>query len=126
MITSCRDLMKPFERHIRSSHAIGKFIVDGAVGRLWSTLAKLITPESGGTQGGQVPNSDTEQPARTNADAGTALPLSESDFALLTSAEVVDLIARSTDSEVRAIGDYEQSHRRRRLVLQAVSARCSA
>ena len=118
--------MKSFERHIRSSHAVGKLIVDGVVGRLWSTLTKHSTSQGDGAVGGQSLNSDAPQAAQADGKEGTALPLSESDFALLTSAEVVDLIARSTDSEVRAIGDYEQTHRRRRLVLQAVSARSSA
>ncbi len=114
--------MKSFERHIRSSHAIGKFVVDGVVGRVWSILhLHGKTHEAGSTVSEGV---DTASPPdSSDAEAGGGLPLAEADFALLTSADVVDLISRSTESEIRAIGEYERSHRRRRLVLEAVSAR---
>ena len=122
MSTVCRDFMKSFERHIRSSHAIGKFIVDGVVGRVWSMVnLQGKTHEGRATVAEHV---DTASPPdSSDAAAGGGLPLAEADFALLTSADVVDLISRSTESEIRAIGEYERSHRRRRLVLEAVSAR---
>ena len=117
--------MKSFERHIKSSHAVGKFIVDGVVGRAWSTLTSFGKKYDDGA----IIKEDPHQAwVPDNSGAQTAvigLPLGEADFALLTSAEVVDLISRSTDSQVEAIGEYERGHRRRRLVLEAVNARAS-
>lgn len=51
------------------------------------------------------------------------LPLAEEDWRLLSSGDVVTLIETSDNDTVRAIGLYEESHRRRRLVIEAVRRR---
>ena len=114
--------MKSFERHIKSSHAIGKFIVEGALGRAWEMLNPHDKARKGDAAMSQDDHTDSP-PDSSDAAASDGLPVAEAEFALLTSADVVDLISRSTESEIRAIGEYERGHRRRRLVLEAVSAR---
>ena len=63
--------------------------------------------------------------AVTAATEGEEAPVKKSKLPLII-AIVVDLISRSNDAEVAAIGAYERAHRRRRLVLEAVAARGSA
>ena len=115
MTTSCRHVIKLVERQLRASHAIGKLIVDGVLGR----AASVFSP----TAAGDNTTTGTPTTAEHSTSTEPALPVPSADFALLTSAEVVDLISRSSDVEVAAIGAYERQHRRRRLVLEAVAAR---
>ena len=109
----CRSTIASIEKQIRASHALGKFIVE-------SVVKRLVPSAPAKTESTTV---STETPS-ANADEGiSGLPMPEAEFALLTSADVVDLVARSSDDEVRAIGAYEAQHRRRRLVIEAVKAR---
>lgn len=116
----CRDAMNAIERHIKTSHAVGKFVVDGLVGRILSSARPRPTSKSSVVIEDGL--GDETRPASTESD-GTIFD--ESELALLTSSEMVELIARSTDVEAAAIGEYEKRHRRRRLVLEAVAARTS-
>ena len=125
MTTSCRDVIKSIERQLRASHAIGKFIVDGVIGRVvsvFSPTASRATTTNDTSATAQHSESSDQAPTGATT-TGPGLPIPSTDFALLTSAEVVDLISRSNDAEVAAIGAYERAHRRRRLVLEAVAAR---
>lgn len=109
-------LARAIERHLRNSHAIGKLIVDG----VWTRLVG----------GGSPTRRGGDAPAATPPDAGstveapvTGLPLAEAEWALLSSGDVVYKIDECDDATVRAIGDFEESHRRRRLVIEAVRRR---
>ena len=111
-----KTIARALERHLRNSHAIGKLIVDG----VWMRLVGGGSRPSGG--------GDEPVPAATSADSTHAapvsgLPLAESEWALLSSGDVVNKIAECDDATVRAIGNYEESHRRRRLVIEAVRRR---
>jgi len=119
MTADCADVMKAFERHVKSSHALGKFVVESVLGRVRSTF--FHHTDNGRVQAAVTVTDPVE--SASSAAPITGLPVDESEFALLTSAEVVNLISRSTDVQVRAIGEYERSHRRRRLVLEAVATR---
>lgn len=110
------SLVRAVGRHVRNSHAIGKLVVDTVVGR----LTKATSTRSQGAAPKDAP---------TPADAPgpvTGLPLPENEWALLSSGDVVDMIDRCDDAAVRAIGEFEENHRRRRLVLQAVKRRIGA
>lgn len=54
---------------------------------------------------------------------GAGLPLPEHEWRLLSSGDVVNAIDGCDDDTVRAIGLYEDTHRRRRLVIEAVRRR---
>ena len=110
------SLVRAVGRHVRNSHAIGKLVVDTVVGR----LTKATPPKSQGAAPKDAP---------TPADAPgpvTGLPLPENEWALLSSGDVVDMIDRCDDAAVRAIAEFEENHRRRRLVMQAVKRRIGA
>jgi len=104
-------------RHVRNSHAIGKLIVESAL--------QGVTKGRPGTQssdprpeGTAMQNQVGDSP--TTVDEYVHLPLPPAEWALLSSGDVVDMIGRCDDSAVRAIGAFEEAHRRRRLVIQAV------
>lgn len=112
----CRDPLAAVERQVRTSHALGKFIVESAIGRV------LRRRDNADPSPGSQPGPATAPHVKADR-TDVNLPIPEADFAILTSADVVDLINRSDDDEVRAIGEYELAHRRRRLVVEAVRAR---
>lgn len=109
-------------RHVRNSHAVGKLIVGTAVrgvtGR--SREARSVAPNSSSnpTTGSPV---EHQVGAETDPYAGLPLPIAQ--WALLSSGDVVDMIEHCEADAVRAIGAYEETHRRRRLVVQAVKNR---
>lgn len=116
MDTDPTALVRSIERHLRNSHALGKLIVDG----VWSRLNGGSVKPSGG--------SDTSATTPTPADTGQGaavpgLPMTEAEWALLSSGDVVNKIDECDDATVRAIGAYEETHRRRRLVIEAVRRR---
>ena len=107
-------------RHVRNSHAIGKLVVDTALRGLSAKSQKTSVaenPPSSTPSHGSVPDPSDQTPNYER------LPLPVAQWALLSSGDVVDMIERCDDEAVRAIGAYEQSHRRRRLVIQAVKNR---
>jgi len=108
------QVAKSIERHVRNSHAIGRLIVDGVLSRL-SGPPRTPTPTST-----PVP---TATEATTESKAVVGLPLAEDEWRLLSSGDVVTMIESSDDDTVRAIGLYEETHRRRRLVIEAVRRR---
>jgi len=61
--------------------------------------------------------------ATTHSEAVVGLPLAEDEWRLLSSGDVVTMIESSDTDTVRAIGLYEETHRRRRLVIEAVRRR---
>ena len=128
MTTSCRDVIRSVERQLRASHAIGKFIVDGVIGRVVSVFGSTASraATTTGTPATAAHSASTDQAPTTTATTESEIPIPAADFALLTSAEVVNLISHSSNAEVAAIGAYERAHRRRRLVLEAVAARGAA
>lgn len=109
-------------RHVRNSHAIGKLVVDTALRGFSAKLHQTSTTES---QKPTIPAdglvSDDRPVAQVNNYEGLPLPVAQ--WALLSSGDVVDMIDRCDDTAVRAIGAFEESHRRRRLVVQAVKNR---
>ncbi len=108
------------ERHVRNSHAIGKLVVDSVVHRLGSLVRTAPRPRPD-----DVATGDESRVVR-DATTGSRLPFAEGEYVSLTSGDVVELISRSDDDTVRAIGDFESQHRRRRLVLEAVARRVGA
>lgn len=108
------QVAKSIERHVRNSHAIGRLIVDGVLSRL-SGPPRTPTPTP-------TP-APTATESSTHSEAVVGLPLAEEDWRLLSSGDVVTLIETSDNDTVRAIGLYEESHRRRRLVIEAVRRR---
>lgn len=109
-------------RHVRNSHAIGKLVVDTALRGISAKSQRNSSAES------QPPTTPTHDSAPDDhlADQATnyeGLPLPVAQWALLSSGDVVDMIDRCDDAAVRAIGAFEESHRRRRLVVQAVKNR---
>lgn len=109
-------IVRNIERHVKNSHAIGRLIVDGVVSRL--TGSNNPVPEAGP----RVSASDVDEP-QTHSEAGEGLPLPVREWGLLSSGDVVAMIDRLEDDAVRAIGRFEESHRRRRLVIEAVRRR---
>ena len=107
------QVAKAVERHLRNSHAIGRLVVDGVISR--------ISPR--GTAGSS--STETQEPpqASVSDSSGAGLPLPEDQWRLLSSGDVVNAIDDCDDETVRAIGRYEESHRRRRLVIEAVRRR---
>lgn len=108
------QVAKSIERHVRNSHAIGRLIVDGVLSRL-SGLPRTPTPTS-------TPTPTATEPAPQD-DSSLGLPLPEDEWRLLSSGDVVTMIESGDDEAVRAIGRYEEAHRRRRLVIEAVRRR---
>lgn len=118
---ACRPSLGAITRHVRTSHAVGRLVVDGFVARVfgWGGHASEAASSSRGESGPSAGAAEFGDESSVTND----LPLPEAEFALLTSAEVVDLVARCDAAAVRAIGIYEQAHRKRRLVIEAVAAR---
>lgn len=108
------QVAKSIERHVRNSHAIGRLIVDGVLSRL-SGPPRTPTPTSTA-----VPTVTESAP---QGESTVGLPLPEDEWRLLSSGDVVTMIESSDDEAVRAIGRYEEAHRRRRLVIEAVRRR---
>jgi len=106
-------------RHLRNSHAIGKVVVDTA---LRSVTGKVRSGSSGAPE---APVSDSPTPSEPadEQDPYVGLPLPVAQWALLSSGDVVDMIENCDVAAVRAIGAFEETHRRRRLVVQAVKNR---
>lgn len=107
-------------RHVRNSHALGKLVVDTALRRLSATSQTTSVsenPPSSTPTHGSAPEPSDQTPNYER------LPLPVAQWALLSSGDVVDMIERCDDETVRAIGAFEESHRRRRLVVQAVKNR---
>lgn len=107
-------------RHVRNSHAIGKLVID--------TALKNVTRKRGGaspTVREASPNSAAGSPVTRDDEPNqlAKLPLPPGEWALLSSGDVVDMIDGCDAEAVRAIGAYEETHRRRRLVIQAVRNR---
>ena len=115
-------VVRAVARHVRNSHAIGKLVVDTALrgfsGKSQHTSTTDSKPPSVPADG---PVSDAR--ATDQAINHEGLPLPVAQWALLSSGDVVDMIERCDDETVRAIGTFEESHRRRRLVIQAVKNR---
>jgi len=109
-------------RHVRNSHAIGKLVVDTAL-RGMAGKARGSASVSPDVPPSTVPGPSEVRDGDVSAPSDDALPLPVAQWALLSSGDVVDMIKRCDDDVVRAIGAYEQSHRRRRLVVQAVKNR---
>jgi hypothetical protein len=109
------DAVRAFERHLRNSHAIGRLIVDGLVARVIRPVEQ--SPSAKPTTGG------AESTTHKADDVPTDLPLPEEEWRLLSSGDVVEMLDRCDDDTVRAIGRYEDTHRRRRLVVEAVRRR---
>lgn len=104
-------------RHVRNSHAIGKLIVESA---LRGVTKGRPGPQPSGSDPEGAPTQNQAGESPTSVDAYGDLPLPPAEWALLSSGDVVDMIGRCDDSAVRAIGAFEEAHRRRRLVIQAV------
>lgn len=107
------QVAKAVERHLRNSHAIGRLVVDGVISR--------ISPR--GTAGAGSTETQAPPQASVPDSSGAGLPLPEDQWRLLSSGDVVNAIDDCDDETVRAIGRYEESHRRRRLVIEAVRRR---
>lgn len=107
---------KAIERHIRNSHAIGRLIVDGVLTRV---SGKPSAAMSSSPVDPEPPTPPTIETMLGNVD----LPRSEDEWKLLSSGDVVKIIDACDEATVRAIGRYEESHRRRRLVIEAVRRR---
>lgn len=107
------QVAKAVERHLRNSHAIGRLVVDGVISR--------ISPR--GTAGSGSTETQAPPQASVPDSSGAGLPLPEDQWRLLSSGDVVNAIDDCDDETVRAIGRYEESHRRRRLVIEAVRRR---
>lgn len=110
------QVAKAVERHLRNSHAIGRLVVDGVIARI------------SGPRGTPGPRPHSEPQAAAPASTGreseaVGLPLPEDEWRLLSSGDVVNAINDCDDATVSAIGRYEESHRRRRLVIEAVRRR---
>ena len=110
------QVAKAVERHLRNSHAIGRLVVDGVLSRISPRGA--AGSDSAATQAPQAPPQGAVQDS-----SGAGLPLPEDQWRLLSSGDVVNAIDDCNDETVRAIGRYEESHRRRRLVIEAVRRR---
>jgi|GEM_PF-2198079 len=109
-------------RHVRNSHAIGKLVLDTALqrfsGKAHGAASDVGERSTDVASGFDVVPGGGDKPASYDG-----LPLPVAEWALLRSGEVVDMIERCDDEAVRAIGAYEEVHRRRRLVVQAVKNR---
>lgn len=110
------EFAKAVERHLRNSHAIGRLVVGGVLSRL---------PGVGRHGEGERTNSD-QTVVRSGVDPvseAKGLPLPEDEWRVLGSGDVVEMVRHAEIDTVRAIGRYEESHRRRRLVIEAVRQR---
>lgn len=114
------EVVRALTRHVRNSHAIGKLVVETALRGISKGRPRSQSSNSG-TEATAQQSPAGEPPA--SVDAYGDLPLPPSEWALLSSGDVVDMIGRCDDSAVRAIGAFEEAHRRRRLVIQAVRGR---
>ena len=109
------QVVKAVERHVRNSHAIGRLIVDGVLSR--------ISGSRSADEAASTSQTAPDAAAPDRKDAAVGLPLPEAEWRLLSSGDVVSTIDGCDDETVRAIGRYEESHRRRRLVIEAVRRR---
>lgn len=109
------QVVKAVERHLRNSHAIGRLVIDGLLSRISG---------SRGADDAVAPSQPTHATSASDReDSGSGLPMPEIEWRLLSSGDVVNAIDDCDDETVRAIGRYEASHRRRRLVIEAVRRR---
>lgn len=104
------------QRHLRNSHAIGRLVVGGVLSRL---------PGAGHNQAGEktIPDQPFVHSGGESLPDVEGLPLPEDEWSVLGSGDVVDVVRHAGIDTVRAIGRYEESHRRRRLVIEAVRRR---
>lgn len=120
---ACRKSAALVQKQIQASHALGKFIVDSVLDRVGRFVRQQAPDKSTSVMSSALADSQSEPADVQVDDAVGRLPIPESEFALLTSADVVALVNRSSTDDVRAIGEYEMTHRRRRLVIEAVKAK---
>lgn len=113
-----REILKSCER-VRTTRTVGQFVVESGVVAVRKRLSTVVHP----------PSDDTGSPSTQDADVGatstttrTAAPSDAppvSDYDLLTSAEVVELLDTLESRVVADVLEYEMGHRRRRLVVEA-------
>lgn len=105
------QLARIIERHVRNSHAIGRLVVGGVLARV--PIIRNESPKA-------PPEPAAAQTAPMGESTSSGLPLPESEWKVLSSGDVVEIVRRSDAETVRAIGRFEETHRRRRLVIEAV------
>jgi hypothetical protein len=110
-------------RHVRNSHAIGKLVVDTAVRGVTTKFGPPTRASSEPNRASSVDAANEAAASTTQAEPYEGLPLPVAQWALLSSGDVVDMVSGCDDATVRVIGAYEEAHRRRRLVIQAVKNR---
>lgn len=113
-----REVLKRCEQ-VRTSRTVGEFVVNSGI----STLRKRFVPAGPATAPPSTatpPGTAAPEPAAASRTGETA-PVA--DYDLFTSAQVVELLDTLDITSVGAVLDYEMSHRRRRLVVEAAQRR---
>ena len=107
-----REVLKGCQQ-IRQSRTIGEFVVSSGVAEVRRRFAPPAKSEP--CSGGTVADQTVLDTAVTEQTVSQPMP----DYDLLTSAQVVELLDTVSPEALRAVLDYEMSHRRRRLVVEA-------
>ena len=109
------------EQQVKTSHMLGRFVVTGAEQFIRSKFAPPATAASASASTPTEHHETTvdnsaEQPAEP-APSEVLAPLD--DYDLLTSAQVVELLATMSAAERQCVWEYENTHRRRRTILES-------
>jgi hypothetical protein len=107
-----REVLKRCNQ-IRQSRTIGEFVVNSGV----AEVRRRFAPSSATSPTSANSQSDSRVDTTPVAAEGPQMPVA--DYDLLTSAQVVELLDTLDSVAVRTVLDYEMTHRRRRLVVEA-------
>jgi hypothetical protein len=107
-----RELQKRCTQ-VRQSRTIGEFIVTSGV----SEIRRRFAPAATSSPRSPDSHTDSAPDATPTVDDVASMPVA--DYDLLTSAQVVELFDTLDLEVVRTVLDYEMTHRRRRLVVEA-------
>lgn len=117
--TNVAKSVRRAEQQVKTSHMLGRFVVTGAEQFLRSKFGPSATSASPSAPTGHhaaTEDNSAKQPADP-APSEVLAPLD--DYDLLTSAQVVELLATMSAAERQRVWEYENAHRRRRTILES-------
>ena len=139
--TSAAKNARRVEQQVRTSHMLGRFVVTGAEQFIRTKFSPPASspntaspntaspntaspnsevsenvPQSSLVEEQDVEEQDVEEQAATEQPPKT-VPLD--DYDLLTSVQVVELLATMSPDERQSVWEYENTHRRRRTILES-------
>ena len=125
--TTVAKNIRRVEQQVKTSHMLGRFVVTGAEQFI---RTKYATPNS--TVVSKEVNEEVKNEAEevvvedvpVDPQADVPAPFNDvhvplEDYDLLTSSQVVELLASIGPSERQAVWNYENAHRRRRTILES-------